>query len=769
MPDPSVLPIVARLDEAEAIADNTTDKITDEIVAVVGAEAPVAMVAAVTDCTEIFFGATLGEQTTARVVQSICSAVGGLLRNADFEVSNLLLGAANSINGVIGEVEALVGGVTDTIVDTLNDVVDTVADRLDQSVRSIIATADDVVRSVGDFVADLVDRIDRGIEDTLSAISFAIASLISAVGVGFNEFVVSTGRLIERIDSTVRAVGMFLVDLATDTLDAMSNTVASVLGPLIGAGESVLGRLGDVIESVPGSVREAASTFVEGVGEFVGDPLGKIGEIFVTQVEAFFAAMVEDGQLSHGEVIRTLLTRFGAPAEVVEKIAAAADDAAPVTPGPFVAALAFLVPLITAQFIGSALEPVAEQLRQEIAEKTKQALIPPVDLLDGLIKGDISEARLREDFAQWGFTEERQNLLLSAFRSAPDASVAIRAWLRELIEENELDRTLFQNRMRPEDIALLKQVVFFIPPAQDLIRMAVREVFSPEIRERFGQDEDFPEEFATFARQQGISDEWARAYWAAHWALPSPAQGFEMLHRKVIEPADLDVLLRALDVMPFWREKLTQIAFSPLTRVDLRRMHALGLLTDADLQLRYEAIGFAPADAELMVAFTVAFNFSEDELPDELEGLTRASILGMFEDGIVERGVTVELLTSMGIGADAAELFVEQRELEQDRKDRRNLIESVVSLAGGGRISLPEAQDSLASIGLTAVELTRATANILRGRDSRDRLPSLADLRKMLESEIIDDAVFLETLKASGFDDVWALREFELITGRVFA
>ncbi|KKK48871.1 hypothetical protein LCGC14_3140760, partial [marine sediment metagenome] len=297
-------------------------------------------------------------------------------------------------------------------------------------------------------------------------------------------------------------------------------------------------------------------------------------------------------------------------------------------------------------------------------------------------------------------------------------------------------------------------------------RMAVREVFSPEVRERFGQDEDFPEEFAKFAAQQGISDEWARNYWAAHWALPSPAQGFEMLHRKVIEPEDLDVLLRALDVMPFWRDKLVSIAFSPLTRVDLRRMHALGLLTDAQLQTRYEALGFNAADAALMVAFTLAFNASDGDLPDELEGLTRSSILGLFDDGILERDDAIALLLGMGIGSDAAELFVDQREIKAQREERIALIESIVALAGGGNISLPQAQDSLAQIGLTVVETARAVQRILSQRDSRDRLPSIADLRKMLAEDIIDDDVFLDTLKASGFDDVWAAREFRLITGK---
>ena len=51
-----------------------------------------------------------------------------------------------------------------------------------------------------------------------------------------------------------------------------------------------------------------------------------------------------------------------------------------------------------------------------------------------------------------------------------------------------------------------------------------------------------------------------------------------MLHRGVIDTAELDMLLRAQDVMPFWRDRLTAIAYRPLTRVDVRRMYKQGVL-----------------------------------------------------------------------------------------------------------------------------------------------------------------------------------------------
>ncbi len=767
--EPSVLPIIARLDEAEAIGLNSVETITNEITRIVGAEDAPALEAGTVDCTEIFFGDTAGAQATARVVQQICLALGGLIGSAGDVIFDLLLQASDSLTLVISSVGDLADSLQDSVVGAIEDVVGTVTQVLDDSLRNIVNTAENVVRSVGDFLGDLVERIDDSVRNVLASVGFGISTLIQSVGIAFGDFVDATGQLIARIDSTVRDVGEFLVELAAATLESMSLSVAAVLGPLVGAGQSVLARLGDLVESVPGALRDAAGAVAEGVGEFVGKPLNAIGSLFVTQVEEFFGAMVSAGNLSYGSILKPFFECFDIPEIEINKLICAADDAAPETPGFFVAALALLVPLMVFPIASAALSPVGEQIQQGVNRIVKPSLIPATDLLDGFAKGTLAEDFVRDDFAQAGFNDKRVDLLIATSRKAPDPSVSIQAWLRGLIEESELDIALAQNRMRPEDIALLKQVVFFVPPAQDLIRMAVREVFSPEIRQRFGQDEDFPEEFARFAKQQGISDEWARAYWAAHWALPSPAQGFEMLHRGVIDTADLDVLLRALDVMPFWRDKLTQIAFSPLTRVDLRRMHGLGLLTDKDLQTRYEAIGFSPDDAELMVTFTVAFNSSEDSLPEELLGLTRASVLNMFEDGLITRNDAVGLITSMGIGDDAAELYVEQRDLELGRRERNSLIESIIGLAGGGRINLGQAEDSLAQLGISAIEITRAVGRIVGLIDDRDRLPSLAALEKMHKATIIDDKEFLDSIKALGFNDAWAAREFELLTGKEVA
>ncbi|KKL25173.1 hypothetical protein LCGC14_2407960, partial [marine sediment metagenome] len=99
------------------------------------------------------------------------------------------------------------------------------------------------------------------------------------------------------------------------------------------------------------------------------------------------------------------------------------------------------------------------------------------------------------------------------------------------------------------------------------------------------------------------------------------------------------------DVMPFWRDKLTQIAFSPLTRIDIRRMHKVEVLTEEEVNRAYHDIGYSDLNAERLTAFTLRLNApkAKDDV-DELAKLTRASVLGFFEDGIINADKARSLL-----------------------------------------------------------------------------------------------------------------------------
>ena len=81
----------------------------------------------------------------------------------------------------------------------------------------------------------------------------------------------------------------------------------------------------------------------------------------------------------------------------------------------------------------------------------------------------------------------------------------------------------------------------------------------------------------------GLPEEQARNYWAAHWELPSAQMGYAMFQRRIIDHETLVMLLKSLDIMPFWRDKLIEMSYNPLTRVDVRRMYGLGVLSEEEV------------------------------------------------------------------------------------------------------------------------------------------------------------------------------------------
>ncbi len=278
---------------------------------------------------------------------------------------------------------------------------------------------------------------------------------------------------------------------------------------------------------------------------------------------------------------------------------------------------------------------------------------------------DISKADIHPEYAQ---------TYLDAVLTKPASQDIIAFQLRHDPSLSGLDRELSKIGIHPAYAPLYKELAYQIPPVADIITMAVREAFTPDVAARFGQYQDFPEDFERYAAMKGLSSEWAKRYWAAHWNLPSPQQGFQMLHRGVIDEADLNMLLKALDVMPFWRDKLTQIAYRPLTRVDVRRMYREGVLDEGEVFQSYLKQGYDEDNAERMALFTVRQTLSS------LAKFTSGDIVKAYSKRMISSGEAHSLLVEIGIRSEDANYIVSTAEhkriwafTEQQIKGVRNL------------------------------------------------------------------------------------------------
>lgn len=233
------------------------------------------------------------------------------------------------------------------------------------------------------------------------------------------------------------------------------------------------------------------------------------------------------------------------------------------------------------------------------------------------------------------------------------------AWNRGFIDEGVVDDHLSRAGYSGPALEALKALRMRLPSPADLVRFGVREVYTPEVAERFGQFEDFPPQFATEMALQGYDEQTALNYWAAHWDLPSVTQGFEMLHRGVIDLPTLELLLRAQDVMPFWRDKLVDIAYTLPSRVDLRRMLKADIITERDVLEGYTKRGYDDFWAQALTDFAVAWATPDDESElDTFRELTASQIRLAYRRHVVDREEALERLVEADYTEVAADFLL---------------------------------------------------------------------------------------------------------------
>lgn len=263
-----------------------------------------------------------------------------------------------------------------------------------------------------------------------------------------------------------------------------------------------------------------------------------------------------------------------------------------------------------------------------------------------LVQGDLMQGKSTTDILRHisnaDIHPQYAKKYLDAVLTKPSSQDIINYELRQDPNLSYLGQSLRRIGIHEDYHHVYKELAHVIPPVADIITMAVREAFSPAIAGKFGQYQDFPADLEFWGAKKGLSPEWCKRYWAAHWSLPSPLQGFEMLHRGAINSSELNMLLRALDIMPFWRAKLSRIAYRRVTRVDIRRMYKMGIITVNDVYKAYMELGYTPRDAKRMTDFTVQW-----ALPKHAS-ITRSDILTAYKNRMIDRVEASQLLENMG-------------------------------------------------------------------------------------------------------------------------
>ncbi len=625
----------------------------------------------------------------------------------------------------------------------------------------------DILNKILQVTTVVVDAIRQYANSVFNEIRMAVSWLLSTIQSWFDAAI---GAVIGLINAGIDAVA--------DTATAIHAKIVEVVGTQIQIGEALAletsKRIAEAYEDLlvgPTSMLASLEEKLGGLRESLGEAATKLVQGLTDLDEATFKPIREkvvgffDGLMGEGsgadrdELIENIVALTAGEQtglQIRERWAKFFMDTAPRSQlwASVVSGLVFVVGAVPAmlQIASMAAQPVS----QEYAREYPFQLFAPNEAIAAWRRDIIGKPEAVEHIRRLGYSIDHANELLNSSRQVPALPDMLSMRHRELIPAEKLDKGLFQLGLEDDWLEAVKRASFMIPPVQDLITMAVREVFTPEIVAEFGQMDEFPEAFATWTEKQGLTVDWARNYWAAHWALPSVNQAFEMFHRGEIDERKLRLLLRALDVMPGWVEPLIKIAYRPYTRVDIRRMHKREILSDEQTQRAYKDLGYDDEKSKGLLDFTIALNGPKN-LDDDIElgKLSRSTILGFYSDGLVNAARTVELLIGIGHTDDAARLYVESADSDDERRERKAETDLVLAQVQAGALTFEEGHTKLLALGLETLEVEKATTRLVRILEQKTKIPSRSEGEAMLVAGVIPLSEYRDLLERIGYGPKW--------------
>ena len=368
----------------------------------------------------------------------------------------------------------------------------------------------------------------------------------------------------------------------------------------------------------------------------------------------------------------------------------------------------------------------------------------------GFISGDKSDEWLQKQ----GWPDEAIVAFQDIIRPRSGVGDLFQLWLRGRKTLDEVEDELRKRGYTDDDIRGFKYLTEVIPGVQDLIRFMVRDVFHPDVVAKYGYDLDFPTEVTMWTRKLGLSDDWAKAYWRAHWELPSPEMAAEMVHRAGLSEAEFKELLRINDYAPFWIDYFTKLIYTPYNRVDVRRMYSLGVLSKDEVKKAYKELGYDDEKAQNLTDFTVR------EYGENAREATKSEIISAYKIGLLSSSEATAALEKIKYPDELIKLDLAKADYDREISHVRKVTSAVGKLYRAGRISQSEASQELGKLNLPGEMQSKLFEEWDWEAKAKVAIPSRTILEKWYKLGIIGSDEFHTGLKALGYDDK-AIANFE--------
>lgn len=690
------------------------------------------------------FGDSIGSKLVSQVGSSI-SAVSDTIRTSQAQVT---LALASQIATQAAAQKSLIDQVTDGI----GDAVSGAGSAISGIASKVTSGAQNVINQGAATVASLVNSAKASIGSVITAAQSAVGGFVTSAKTQLGTILSNAGTFINGVISQAKqGVADFLTG-ASAFLSTAYNQVRGALSQLVTNLAADISLLADRLLGIPGAIIGLADKIgdslggigegvVGGIGGFLLGPLAEVLTDFSKGKERAMADIVGDTvdrALSNSKLpdeYRPLLTSFRRPNHPI-----------------WVVLLAFALPIIGASAISTVLQPILQPAVQAEMAAVRPTLPSLPEAVGMFYRDIIDRAALNDIGAKLGYPNAVIQDSVELAQTQPSPLDLIDWRNRKIIADGAMRDRLSKLGYSDADVSAIDEASEIIPPLSDLVRFAVREAFPGQTAYDGARGSNVPGGFVEQAAKHGLPAESARSYWAAHWELPSVTAAFAMYHRRIISEAQLRALLREQDFAPEWVDKLIDVAFDPLTRVDVRRMFELGVLSKAEVVSAYLDLGYSKTNAERLADFVEADAKASESPRQTVErDLTRADLVGAYADGILSRAKAQTALQSIGYDANESALILDREDLRQIRSERKETRSAIVNQAVLGVIDFNEANSKLLAAGYTTDETDAALREIQRKIDAEARQPTKADLVAFRKARLITNEEYAAELRRLGY------------------
>lgn len=434
------------------------------------------------------------------------------------------------------------------------------------------------------------------------------------------------------------------------------------------------------------------------------------------------------------------------------------DMAQSVSGEDFIGIVAVLGVLISAwvSIMLQGFSPISDAFRYALQRVVKSGRLSVSEMIQIKWRHGDEILDLLTDLADGGFEPARVDPLIETVRPRVNNQELLSLFRRKKITEESYFKEMLQRGWSRDETDSFITSSQLLPGAQDLIRFMVREVFDPQQRQSLGLDADFPaDEMRDQGGKIGLTEDVAKDFWAAHWQLPSVGQTFQFRHRlrgqeglPNFTDEDLQGLLKALDISPTFRPLLEGIAFSTLTRIDIRRAFRLNLMNKSEVEDAYRDIGYTGKNLDINVAIATS---GEGETGRDL---SEAVIKKAYKLRRFTRDVALAELIKRNFDENEADIILDLIDLEVEQ----DIVDDEVSVLTldfvENDITEASYRSSLTALGLVNSEVEFLVSKNDLKRKRKIKKPSESMLANLYRENIISAAEYEKELDNRGWNNI---------------